>query len=374
VNELPGPRATPVLGWPANVLRFFHDPIAYIDPWAAPSATTTGTTTSSAPAASRLVSFCQGMPRGIFRQQSPGAVIALGPDANQALLSQSDTYHGVALEGPQESASFARLVSGIFGMNGAHHRAQRRLLLPAFHRKYIESAHHTIVDWTEQTLTTRLQGQTVDVLPLMQELTLRIAANLLFGLSEGRESVTLARRMRELAEGDQPVFWPEEFLFRRGAQTDDVEESISNQLKNLPRRAAPEDYQRIARATIETADYGRGAEDGFRVLLESAGALVGTGSYRYLTAGPDLLAALVGALSADMPMASRDFFAAVRREWGLVINQEAASGTAIGALLDGANLERNSRRAEKLMSDAGLALGLSDRTTVVGERAGRRPV
>lgn len=182
---------------------------------------------------------------------------------------------------------------------------------------------------------------------------------------------TLARRMQELAEGSERVVWPSEFLFRRGSQTDADEASISSQLKRLAPTATTEDYLRIARATIETADYSRGAEDGFRVLLESVGALVGTGSYRYLTAGPELLAAFVGALSAQMPMPSRDFFGAVRREWGLVINQESAADTSLATQLDGAGLERNARRAEKLMSDAGLALGLSDRTTVVGERVGR---
>ncbi|OMC19068.1 hypothetical protein [Mycobacterium sp. SP-6446] len=183
---------------------------------------------------------------------------------------------------------------------------------------------------------------------------------------------TLARTMKKLADGEQPVDWSSEFLFRRGAQSDDDEASITKQLKKLPPGAGDDDYERIARAAISTADYGRGSDDGFRVLLESAGALVGTGSYRYLTAGPDLLAALVGSFSADMPMPSRDFFAAVRSEWDLVLNQESAAETALADLLDGAALERNARRAEKLMSDAGLALGLSDRTTVVGERTARR--
>ena len=182
---------------------------------------------------------------------------------------------------------------------------------------------------------------------------------------------TLARRMQELAEGSEPVDWPSEFLFRRSSQSDDTATSIARQLQQLSSHAVTEDYLRIARATIETADYGRGAEDGFRVLLESVRALVGTGSYRYFTAGPDLLAALVGALSAQMPMPSREFFATVRGEWGLVINQESAVDTVLAEQLDGAGLERNARRAEKLMSDAGLALGLSDRTTMVGERASR---
>lgn len=182
---------------------------------------------------------------------------------------------------------------------------------------------------------------------------------------------TLARRMRELAEASEPVEWALEFLFRKSSQSDDTATSITKQLQSLDRYATAEDYLRVARATIETADYGRSAEDGFRVLLESVGALVGTGSYRYLTAGPDLLATLVGALSTQMPMPSRDFFASLRREWGLVVNQESAVGTALAVQLDGASLERNARRAEKLMSDAGLALGLSDRTTMVGERASR---
>ncbi len=70
----------------------------------------------------------------------------------------------------------------------------------------------------------------------------------------------------------------------------------------------------------------------------------------------------------------REFFAAVRREWGFVINQESSTGTGLSGQLDGASLERNARRAERVMAEAGLALGLSDRTTMVGERAARRPV
>ncbi len=72
-----------------------------------------------------------------------------------------------------------------------------------------------------------------------------------------------------------------------------------------------------------------------------------------------------------MPMSSRDFIGALREEWGLVINHESAAETALATQLDGATLAQNARRAERLMSDAGLAVGLSDRTTMVGERAAR---
>jgi hypothetical protein len=182
---------------------------------------------------------------------------------------------------------------------------------------------------------------------------------------------TLAKRIEELDRVEHVSDWSPEFQTGSALGNLDDDQSVASQLRRLPRDRTDDDYQRIARVAVEAANYSRGAEDGFRVLLESVGAIVGTGSYRYLTAGPDLLAALVGALSAQMPMPSRDFFAAIREEWGFVVNQEAAADTALATLLDGAGLARNARKAEKLMSEAGLALGLSDRTTMVGERAGR---
>jgi hypothetical protein len=178
--------------------------------------------------------------------------------------------------------------------------------------------------------------------------------------------LTLARRMRELSA--EIIDWAFEFEPRSGLSNAE-DDSVSSQLARLRHPADPGEYLRLARTAVENANYSR-AEDGFRVLIESVGLLAGT-RYRYLTAPPDLLAALVGALSASMPMPSRDFFTAVREEWGFVINQESATDTTLSSQLDGAGLERNARRAERLLSDAGLALGLSDRTTMVGERAAR---
>lgn len=185
-------------------------------------------------------------------------------------------------------------------------------------------------------------------------------------LSEATVSA-LANTMHALAkEGD--VDWGGEFE-KRSKLGLGQPNSVSQQLGALDAASPYSEFHRLAVMAVESANYGR-AEDGFRVLFESVGLLSGT-RYRYLTATPDLLAALVGALSANMPMSSSEFFAAVHREWGLVINQASAAETGLTALLDGSELERNGRRAEQLMSGAGLALGLSDRTTVVGERASR---
>jgi hypothetical protein len=173
---------------------------------------------------------------------------------------------------------------------------------------------------------------------------------------------TLAARMYEVALGGD-VDWDEELVNRRGR--------LNAVIQELRGAASTEDFERIARLATETADYGR-ASEGFRVLLETVGMLTGTGQYRYLGASADLLAALVGALSSEMPMSSSQFFARIHEEWGLVVDQDAATQTAVSGQVDGAELERNRRRAEQRMADAGLALALSDRTVVVGERAKRR--
>lgn len=172
---------------------------------------------------------------------------------------------------------------------------------------------------------------------------------------------TLARRMEELA-GEGHIDWDDELENRR--------ERLSAVIDDLRIASGPEDFQRLARLATETADYGR-ASEGYRVLFQTIGMLAGTGQYRYLTATPDLLAAMVGALSAEMPMSSNTFFSRLQEEWGLVIGQDAAAATALAGEVDGAELARNARRAEARMADAGLALGLSDRTVVVGERAKR---
>jgi hypothetical protein len=165
--------------------------------------------------------------------------------------------------------------------------------------------------------------------------------------------------MERLA-AQEDVDWDAELENRRDRMREVIE--------SLREASNPDDFARLALRATETADYGRAAE-GFRVLIETIGLVAGTGAYRYLTGTPDFLAALVGALSAEMPMSSTEFFARVREEWGLIIGQEGA--IALADELDGAELARNARRAESLLSEAGLAIGLSDRTVMVGERAAR---
>ena len=175
----------------------------------------------------------------------------------------------------------------------------------------------------------------------------------------------LAAKMRALgADGAPKVDWNAEFELRS---------KLDERARELGAVTVEAQYTDIARAIFGEANYGRPV-DGFRVLLESVGMLQGTGSYRYLTVSPDILAAFVGALSAGMPMTSREFFLKLYQGWGIVLSAEAAAQTDLLGQLDGSELARNARRAERLLVDAGLAVSLSDSTTVVGERFRRTDV
>ena len=145
-----------------------------------------------------------------------------------------------------------------------------------------------------------------------------------------------------------------------------AKEALREEIDALGSTVDVSEIPAIARRVFAKADYDR-PMNGYRVLLESAEVLQGTGQYRFLSASPDLMAAFVGALAEHMPMTSRDFFERVFAEWHIVISPEAAAHTNLPNKVDGAELARNARRAERLLVNAGLAEQLSDSTTIVGE-------
>jgi hypothetical protein len=176
-----------------------------------------------------------------------------------------------------------------------------------------------------------------------------------------REAIvlTLARRMEELAKTERKtVNWQSEFEPRSNL------ESIA---AAIPKAKKPLDYETLARRAFEQAGYTRPI-DGFRVLLESIGMVAGHSGWRFFTATPDLMGAFVGALSEQMPMSSREFFEQLFKHWRIVLSPELASRTNLLKRLDGSELARNARRAERLLVESGLAVSLSDSTTIVGER------
>jgi hypothetical protein len=171
---------------------------------------------------------------------------------------------------------------------------------------------------------------------------------------------TVARRASELANRGAEL--SEQFEVRSGL------DGVAEEMRLLGTANATA-FGPLAGRVYEEArggGYGRPA-DAFRVLLDSIQLLTGTGSWRWLRAGPELLGAMIGA-AGEAPMEAPRFLTLMRTEWNLVIGEGEAIGTSIENVLDGGHLNRNARHLERLLVASGLAQSLSDQTCMVGQR------
>jgi cytochrome P450 len=182
-DAIPGPPPTFFLGWRGNALRYARDRVGHL--------------TRLHETYGNVVALVRGGNGNLFSTvpDCPGTVFAVGPQYNQEILSNPAVFQNsirTSLEGTPQ----ARLAAGIFTMNGDTHKLHRRLLLPAFQKKRIESYSRDMAELTRQTLDAWAPGQRLDFAKAMQQLTLRIACKVLFGL-ELNESQT---RVGELAQ------------------------------------------------------------------------------------------------------------------------------------------------------------------------------
>ena len=110
------------------------------------------------------------------------SVFALGAACNRAVLGDTETFSSQRVPGPE--GSFQRLTAGLFSMNGARHTQQRRLVQPAFHKRRVDGYRGTMVAHAARVLDGWKAGETRDVVPALQELTLAIASDALFGIHD----------------------------------------------------------------------------------------------------------------------------------------------------------------------------------------------
>jgi serine/threonine protein kinase len=172
----------------------------------------------------------------------------------------------------------------------------------------------------------------------------------------------LGCRAAQIAQEEKTPDW--DTKFEKRAKLDEIASRFAT-------ASEPTEFQELAGLVFEESrgsGYGRPV-DAFRVLLESVGLLHGTGQYRYLRAGPDLLGALVGAVGG-MPMPTADFLKAVWKEWSFLVGDHEMTETTLIDSLDGSLLARNSRILERVLSSSGLAIALSDQTCMVGRHLG----
>lgn len=173
-TPLPGPRSMPLLGVYGNLIRLMRDPAGYLRYLHA----TYGD----------IVTLAAGTATYVF---------VFSPEYNQLVLSDTGLFHALdpdssPLRMPPDSA-LKRLFVGLTHMNGKQHKQQRRLMLPAFHKKRIEAYRDDIVALTERKLAGWAPGQERDLLRETRELTLWISIKTMVGRDPAHEGQALCR-------------------------------------------------------------------------------------------------------------------------------------------------------------------------------------
>jgi cytochrome P450 len=116
---------------------------------------------------------------------SQRVIFVFGPEYNQRVLSDPETFHSYffPIRGPRGSAQ-RRLTSGLLSQNGAKHREQRRLLLAPFQKRAFPAYTRRIAELTGAMLAEWRVGDVRDLHAEMNSLLLRITSSLLFGFSD----------------------------------------------------------------------------------------------------------------------------------------------------------------------------------------------
>jgi cytochrome P450 len=171
VLHIPGPAPSFLLGWRANMLRFFRDPITYMSE----AHRTYGD----------VVAFAAGGNGNLLAtiKGCPGTYFTFGPTCNQAVLSQPQIFQSSPMTSTQlNHGPTTRLLSGIFSMNGDKHKQQRRLMMPAFHKKRIEAYRDDMGTITQRMLDQWTLNTQRNLHEDLMGLTLEIACKTLFGV------------------------------------------------------------------------------------------------------------------------------------------------------------------------------------------------
>jgi cytochrome P450 len=182
---IPHPPIPPVLGWRGVMLRFFSDTVRYPREWRRRYG--------------NLVSIGAGQ---------GGGILAFGADYNRQVFTQPDIFYTIDAETfpvrlPAETSLFRMWNNGLLQMNGARHDGQRRLMMPALHKKRIDGYRAEMIALTERQLSGWKMGETRLLLKEMRQLTAAIAIQTLMGLKPEEEGEPLLRMFEAWSKGIQ---------------------------------------------------------------------------------------------------------------------------------------------------------------------------
>jgi cytochrome P450 len=176
--SIPGPRALPLLGWQTTLLRMYLNPFV--------------TLPRLHDAYGDIVALAQG---------DPSHVLVFGPALNASVLAHPDLFE-VSTEPPvkwlKETALSRLMWKNVGVMNGEHHKDQRRLMLPAFHKQQLMRYCDGMARLTQAAIGRWQEQSEIDVLFEMRQLTQRIGVQTLLGLHDEGELEHVGGLMRAL--------------------------------------------------------------------------------------------------------------------------------------------------------------------------------
>ena len=141
-------------------------------------------------------------------QPSKPRVLIAGPEFNRQVLGDPATFRttGQLIRGPEGSAQ-QRIRFGLTRMNGAQHKQQRQLVMPAFHRSAVEGYHKLMVETATDVLNQWRSGQTYDIHREMRAFVVQVASAVLFG-ADPNEGLAMGKLIEEWqVRNFSPAVW-----------------------------------------------------------------------------------------------------------------------------------------------------------------------
>lgn len=293
-TNIPGPAPHWLLGWRGNLLAFAQDPL--------------GKLLSLHRQYGNVFAFVRGG-NGPLNSTIPGGkgtLFAIGPEYNQQLLSDPALFHSSILLGTDGTRHW-RLGTGLLNQNGDKHRQQRRLMMPAFHRKRIENYADSMVSVARETTDQWKVGEQRDVLVEMRALTLRIASKALFGMDVDPHAGGLAKMLEDwlnLSGTVGVMFFPYEIPFTPYWRFMRASKHLEHALKSMieAKRAAGADEGDVLSLLVHTCE-----EDGTKMSEEE---LIGNANLLFLAGHETTANALTWTLFllAQHPAVMRDLY------------------------------------------------------------------
>jgi cytochrome P450 len=202
----------------------------------------------------------------ITRLQGPERqhVLALGPDCNHRVLSNTEVFHTTAQAWPGPRGSAMRRVrNGLTRMNGERYREQRQLMLPMFSKKAVAGYMADMMSVVHDHLNEEWHnGETIDIYQQARRLALLMSSQILFGRQNPEDAYLLAKLVQEfIPRNFSPGVWicPFDLPFTPFRRLRRNAERIENALLRLiaERRANPSQHTDVLKTLVQAFDEQR---------------------------------------------------------------------------------------------------------------------